>query len=137
MDSIFDCQICYKSYDHEKKKPLSYPCGHTFCYECTTEICKHNQIKCPFDKAIHQNTADTLPVNYAVLTALPMQASVKAEETKLPEGPVMSYCDVHKNKKVKFFCKNCNEMFCSKCVLKHTQQKHDVAPCSHQSKFEF
>ena len=43
-------------------------------------------------------------------------------------------CDVHKNKKVKFFCKSDHEMFCSKCVLKHTNAKHDVMPCSYKSK---
>lgn len=43
-------------------------------------------------------------------------------------------CEVHKNKKVKFFCKSDHEMFCSKCVLKHTNAKHDVMPCSYKSK---
>ena len=33
-------------------------------------------------------------------------------------------------KKIKFFCKNDSEMFCSKCILKHTSQKHDVVNCS-------
>jgi len=85
---------------------------------------------------VHAHTADTLPVNYAVLTGLPVHAGQKQEETKTSEGPKVSFCDTHKNREIEFFCKSCNEMFCSKCVLKHTQQKHDVTPCSHQSKFE-
>lgn len=40
------------------------------------------------------------------------------------------YCEVHPQKKVKFYCKNDRQMFCSKCVLKHTEMKHDVIPIS-------
>ena len=40
------------------------------------------------------------------------------------------YCEVHPQKKVKFYCKNDRQMFCSKCVLKHTAMKHDVIPIS-------
>jgi len=36
------------------------------------------------------------------------------------------YCEVHPQKKVKFYCKTCRTMFCSKCVLKHTEMKHEV-----------
>ena len=47
----------------------------------------------------------------------------------------IQYCDTHKNKKVKFFCKSDQEMFCSKCVLKHTNAKHEVMPVSYKSKY--
>lgn len=50
------------------------------------------------------------------------------------EGGGIQYCDTHKNKKVKFFCKSDQEMFCSKCVLKHTNAKHEVMPVSYKSK---
>jgi hypothetical protein len=30
---------------------------------------------------------------------------------------------------------NDKEMFCSKCILKHTQLKHEVINCSHKSKY--
>jgi hypothetical protein len=33
---------------------------------------KHNSITCPYDKAVHVVTPDNLPVNYQVLTGLPM-----------------------------------------------------------------
>ena len=38
------------------------------------------------------------------------------------------------NKKVKFYCKSDHELFCSKCVLKHTNAKHEVMPASYKSK---
>lgn len=135
MDSIFECGVCFKTYNHHDKKPHALPCGHTFCLECLKQISKHNMIKCPFDKSQHQVAVDSLPANYAILTALPMhQPSSNGSGSK---DTSMVTCDIHKSKKVKFFCKNDGEMFCSKCVLKHTNQKHEVVPCSYKSIFIF
>ena len=72
MDSIFECGVCFKPYNHQDKKPLSLPCGHSFCLECCRKMFKHTSITCPYDKAVHVVTPDNLPVNYQVLTGLPM-----------------------------------------------------------------
>lgn len=72
MDQIFECGICFKPYNHNDKKPISLPCGHSFCFECTRQLYKHQMIKCPYDKISHHQTPENLPVNYQVLTALPM-----------------------------------------------------------------
>ena len=40
------------------------------------------------------------------------------------------YCEIHPSKKVKFYCKNDKTMFCTKCILKHTEMKHDVIQIS-------
>jgi hypothetical protein len=134
MDSIFECGVCFKNYNCVDKKPLSLPCGHTFCLDCLRQINKHTTIKCPFDKSMHSVSAESLPVNYAVLTALPTISSTISQTNgsagKDSQG--IAFCEIHKNKKVKFYCKNDHEMFCSKCVLKHTNAKHDVTPCSHK-----
>ena len=42
----------------------------------------------------------------------------------------IQYCSQHTSKKVKFYCMQDRDMFCSKCILKHTQQKHEVINCS-------
>jgi hypothetical protein len=82
-----------------------------------------------------------------VLTGLPMlsQTSQQSPASTVPgtnanpttsEEPVplqLTYCPTHTQKKIKFFCKNDSEMFCSKCILKHTSQKHDVINCSPKS----
>lgn len=133
MDSIFECGVCFKTYNHSEKKPLSMPCGHTFCLECLTKINKHGVVKCPFDKIQHHTNIENLPVNYAILTALPMNQATTGNTGD--SEPSMANCDIHKNKKVKFYCKNDSEMFCSKCVLRHTNLKHEVMPCSYKSKY--
>ena len=135
MESIFECGVCFKSYNHIEKKPLSLPCGHTFCLECLKQINKHSIIKCPFDKIAHHVIAENLPVNYAVMTALPITAS--SSQTEGGSGTKtnnFAMCEIHKNKKVKFYCKSDHELFCSKCVLKHTNAKHEVMPASYKSK---
>jgi hypothetical protein len=129
MDSIFECGICFKSYNHNDKKPISLPCGHSFCFECIKQLYKHQMIKCPYDKIAHHSVPENLPVNYQVLTALPMGQKKDSDD----EGPTdpktantIRFCEIHPQKKVKFYCKNDRSMFCSKCILKHTEMKHEV-----------
>ena len=46
----------------------------------------------------------------------------------------IQYCVSHPSKKVKFYCMQDRDMFCSKCILKHTSQKHEVINCSPKGK---
>lgn len=140
MDSIFECGICFKPYNHNDKKPLSLPCGHSFCLECCKKLPKHKTIQCPYDKSTHQMQVDSLPVNYQVLTGLPMTTTTTATNVNGQiEGGVgnIQYCQQHPTKKVKFYCLNDKDMFCSKCILKHTNQKHEVINCSPKGKSIF
>lgn len=138
VDSIFECGVCFKPYNHQDKKPLSLPCGHSFCLECMRQMVKHQQICCPYDKSFHSCVPENLPVNYQVLSGLPMntnqaQAAAAQAVSTTSQNPAecsISYCTTHPSKKIKFFCKNDQELFCSKCILKHTQQKHEVINCS-------
>ena len=130
MDSIFECGICFKPYNHNDKKPLSLPCGHSFCLECCRKLPKHGIIQCPYDKSSHSVNADSLPVNYQVLTGLPMTTTTNPQHQGTAIESQIQYCTSHPTKKVKFYCIQDKEMFCSKCILKHTQQKHEVINCS-------
>jgi len=91
-------------------------------------------IKCPYDKIAHHSVPENLPVNYSVLTALPMgQTNQNADDnnsdpSKNPNS--IRFCEIHPQKKVKFYCKNDRSMFCSKCILKHTEMKHEVIQIS-------
>lgn len=73
---------------------------------------------------------DNLPVNYQVLTGLPMTTSTNPAIAQTPIECQIQYCSSHPQKKVKFYCMQDRDMFCSKCILKHTQQKHEVINCS-------
>ena len=92
MDSIFECGICFKPYNHNDKKPLSLPCGHSFCLECCKKLPKHGAIQCPYDKSTHNLQPDALPVNYQVLTGLPMTTTTNpVHGERMPES-VIQYC---------------------------------------------
>ena len=41
MSSLFECGICFKVYNHNDKKPIALPCGHSFCLECTKQMYKN------------------------------------------------------------------------------------------------
>ena len=92
-------------------------------------------IKCPYDKIANHCIPENLPVNYTVLTALPMGVPPPAtngensDQGNLPKQGIR-FCEIHPSKKVKFYCKNDRTMFCSKCILKHTEMKHEVIQIS-------
>jgi len=135
MDSFFECGICFKPYNHNDKKPIALPCGHSFCFECVKCLYKHQMIKCPYDKIAHHSQPENLPVNYSVLTALPMGVANPTAEAGASPGDTVKaspirFCDIHPSKKVKFYCKNDRSFFCSKCILKHTEMKHEVIQIS-------
>jgi len=89
-------------------------------------------IKCPYDKIAHHAIPENLPVNYQVLTALPMGVTAPAnaggnsDDANTNPKTAVRFCEIHPSKKVKFYCKNDRSMFCSKCILKHTEMKHEV-----------
>jgi len=96
-------------------------------------------IKCPYDKIAHHAIPENLPVNYTVLTALPMgvaapntAAGADGDEGENPgeSKQGIRFCDIHPSKKVKFYCKNDRNLFCSKCILNHTEMKHEVIQIS-------
>ena len=53
-----------------------------------------------------------------------------ASPDQSPASSMIRFCEIHPSKKVKFYCKNDRQMFCSRCVLKHTEMKHDVISIS-------
>lgn len=68
-------------------------------------------IKCPYDKISHHQTPENLPVNYQVLTALPMgvqnqNSAGEAVDNNTAPANTIRYCEIHPQKKVKFYCKN-------------------------------
>jgi len=51
-------------------------------------------------------------------------------DVNVPSVNPIRFCDIHPSKKVKFYCKNDRSMFSSKCILKHTEMKHEVIQIS-------
>jgi len=124
------------------------PCGHTFCNECINGI-QNSSLEdfssCPICRQQFQNNQQ-LPKNYSILeiTDLSVNSDKSSkkllcdkskkfeEDTKINDTPKM--CIIHPNKKLKFFCLNCEESICSKC-FSHTHIRHSLEKPLHTSIF--
>ena len=113
MDSVFECGLCLISFDEYSHKPLSLPCGHVFCHECLTKQPK-SFMTCPIDKFSFDLQASSLPCCYAILGNLPKTCQKD------------SCCVRHPKKKVKFLCKSHDKFLCTKCVVEHTGNGHNI-----------
>uniref|UniRef100_A0A7E4UZP3 RING-type domain-containing protein n=1 Tax=Panagrellus redivivus TaxID=6233 RepID=A0A7E4UZP3_PANRE len=67
---INECCICYYTYNSSNRAPLSLPCGHTFCKQCTKQMKSILSIKCATcRKVLHVGIKDA-PKNYALIQTL-------------------------------------------------------------------
>lgn len=62
MENLFHCEICLEKYVPETRKPMVFPCGHSFCSNCIgTQV---NMKRCAVcKKPIHFNNKDEVPIN--------------------------------------------------------------------------
>ena len=110
-DSVTDALTCTTCLEPFLDPCTVVPCGHSFCFDCVRMMYKHQVIKCPYDKVQHHQSPESLPVNYQVLTALPMGVTNESKNSndggeKVTVLSTIRYCEMHPQKKVKFYCKN-------------------------------
>jgi len=100
------CEVCLEESDEDSEK---IPTATTFCVDCNQKLCErcsrpHRRMK----GGTHQ--------------VRPLGAELEEELVQL-RG---SYCDNHKEEKVKLYCKECNQNICVLCfAVKHRQ--HETA----------
>jgi hypothetical protein len=118
LNAKLECSICHDVF----QDPRNLPCGHTFCLQCLQHIVHaavtHNgnatvdKIPCPQCRAefsVGSQNLQHLPKNYILadlISSLP--ASSQCDNTV--------YCEIHSNKKVKFYCATCQRFACSTCT---------------------
>lgn len=49
-----ECKICVEEYDLIDRRPRFFPCGHTFCTSCITDLFKDGVLTCPNCRAEHK-----------------------------------------------------------------------------------
>jgi len=116
--NVFECGICYQSYNETTNRPISLPCGHVFCEACIYKCAQNGNAVCPADKIKHNVQVSSLPYCYAILSNIPRQK------------PREACCSRHPKKKIKFLCEIHNEFLCSDCVIAHTGSDHSIVPYS-------
>jgi hypothetical protein len=117
FNAKFECSVCHDLF----QDPRNLPCGHTFCLQCLQHIVQAavtrsgntvDKIPCPQCRtqfSVGSQNLQDLPKNYivaAVISSLP--ANSQCEQ--------VVYCEIHSNKKVKFYCETCQRFACSTCT---------------------
>jgi len=106
VKSLKKCEVCLEESGGDSQ---NIPTATTFCVDCNQKLCErcsvpHRRMK----GGAHQ--------------VKPLGAELEEELIQL-RG---SYCDNHKEEKVKLYCYDCNENICLMCsVVKHRQHKAD------------
>jgi hypothetical protein len=65
------CESCHEPFNCSLNRPISYPCGHTFCFKCVKKsYLERSYILCSVCKYTHQGHFSKLATNYAILEIL-------------------------------------------------------------------
>lgn len=111
-EALLCCQICMQKFNRNLNMPLCLKCGHTVCKACAKGLFNQARPKCPFDNSILDGrSADNLPKNFTLLDL------IDAEKQSVTLQADERYCDVHPEKKVKFYCQDHSAFSCSECLL--------------------
>ena len=103
------CSLCSEVYNKSDRSPRTLPCGHTFCYNCLSELFTHRVIRCPEDlTALTTRIASDLPINFSLL-----HLALKF--------PVL--CEAH-GKPLEYFCLDDKKRVCVDCGLTGTHRGH-------------
>lgn len=101
------CCVCKKMYYLKERKPLSLPCGHTFCTYWLLEIQSRNDKLCPKCRLNrHGQTSDKLPFVQHLADTF--------TKIKIPSAGRQKNCD-HAGDVIAW-CDDCKVSSCTKCL---------------------
>ena len=123
MNSVFNCPICWMKYSKILRLPISLSCGHVICKICVKNMINYdNTLVCSLDKTNLRIDIENLPICYTILD-------------HLSEDQNSDFCcKLHPTKKLKYYCSQDNENFCSLCLSNHTKLPHKVTQFIPRSK---
>ncbi|EGT30470.1 hypothetical protein CAEBREN_22499 [Caenorhabditis brenneri] len=130
------CSVCDNGFGEGDQRPIVFPCGHSYCFNCAKELLKlppANIMTCPFCRKRFRCTDETeFVTNFAIATAVREQREIDlSSSTTLVEDPEVP-CAEHKNHEATIHCKNCRADYCDMCFNKFHSSKvlseHDTLP---------
>ncbi|XP_076452527.1 uncharacterized protein LOC143288123 [Babylonia areolata] len=111
------CAVCLGSY----RNPKFLPCHHTFCAPCIQDIADRHPgcgFPCPSCRrvaSLPSGGVASLQTNFYVQPQSPKQ-----------KAGAQDMCKIHPDKKLRFYCMECDEAICISCKLtKHEGHKTD------------
>lgn len=115
------CSLCLDIYEDPKR----LPCDHVFCRKCLQSLALKNtseSIKCPIcrkDTAVLSCNVDTFPTAYQSNSLKELYLkSQKANNAAVPT------CEIHPSQPLDFYCKSCNNLVCSYCVISSCMKRN-------------
>jgi hypothetical protein len=77
------CPICSRMYHETDVIPLMFPCGHTYCSNCTEQLFQLEEKVCPEDgEKIEAGSPAELPKNFALIRMVKKRAAMCQEHNK-------------------------------------------------------
>uniref|UniRef100_A0A8C7EYK0 Uncharacterized protein n=1 Tax=Oncorhynchus kisutch TaxID=8019 RepID=A0A8C7EYK0_ONCKI len=123
LEDELSCPICFEFF----QDPVSLKCQHSFCRGCQKHQRRHSMAD------FHPSVSNMKLRNI-------VEAYLQREEKEGNEGRAVCLvrCSIH-NKKLRFFCKECEELVCAVCVETelHDKHKHLSVKEGRQIKSEF
>ena len=124
IENIVLCPICLELIDD----PRSLPCLHTFCLKCIkrhyVDKLSGDDVVCPVCRKefqIPRKGLDELVHNFFIQSLVDARKSEVATHSAETRG---SYCNKHKNKRVKLYCFDCKSNICMMCyAVGHRQHE--------------
>jgi len=105
--SLLTCIECQTVFDSEDHLPLSLMCGHTVCKVCIQKL----PFVCRVDGISETRELVEIPTSAIVMQIL--QSST----------PGSCLCSVH-HRVFEFFCKDCKEVMCARCIMSHYKHEY-------------
>jgi tripartite motif-containing protein 2/3 len=111
---MLECSLCLESFND----PRILPCGHTFCLLCLQRLVAvknathHLCSICRVPWATPKDGLGALPKNFVAksIVSLPPPVPSSSDATMM--------CSVHVEEKVQVYCRTCDQLTCTKCVIK-------------------
>ncbi|CDQ75792.1 unnamed protein product [Oncorhynchus mykiss] len=133
MEEKLSCPICFEFF----QDPVSLKCQHSFCRSCleTPTRIQQKQRKCPVCRG--RNSIDNIqPAMSNMKLRNIVEAYLQREEKKGSGGRAVGLvvCARH-NKKLRFFCEECEELVCAVCVETERHAKHKHQPVKEEAQW--
>ncbi|XP_075246841.1 uncharacterized protein LOC142340210 [Convolutriloba macropyga] len=125
-----ECVICTEILED----PRQLPCGHCYCgplKPCLNMLKQNEKFKCAICSVEHKIDIEELKPMYGLRDYL---KDVKCESTgsgKSEQVSVDELCQDHNEKKIKYWCKVCEELLCGHCISSGKHKNHEFVDLLH------
>ena len=135
MKESLKCGVCLETYSD----PKQLLCRHIFCLKCIRGLVvpHQNSLTCPTCRVVTPLPAGGVtgvPSAFQITPILELIDEHKRAASTAPvsgsasvdSGAEVSYCSVHPDKELEFYCETCGVLICYKCALKRgSHHDHD------------